>query len=337
MLEEVQAALANSTEKYRDKRLHHCRLEVTALVEDKCVLSGVVLDEATLSAVTAALAARFPGLACDTASVQVLRQPTPQLLTVDTNVTGLYAEPSFQSEMMSQVLHGWLVEVLLEEERWAYIRQPDGYLGWVYRPYLAESPTPTTTHIVQQPVALLRCDFPPEASLTSRVLAGVEVQVTAVKGDAAFVILTGKLDGWLPTADLRPLSALPQDEKGRRQQMIQDAHRFTGVPYLWGGCTALGIDCSGLVQLLHQLVGVPLPRDADMQFNAGRPVEPPFQPGDLLFFGRDGHHRAISHVGMSLGGWRIIHSSRTRNGVYVDDVQAADWLKEIFVGARTFL
>jgi cell wall-associated NlpC family hydrolase len=85
------------------------------------------------------------------------------------------------------------------------------------------------------------------------------------------------------------------------------------------------------------LVGVSLPRDADMQFNAGRPVEPPFQPGDLLFFGRDGHHRAISHVGMSLGRWRIIHSSRTRNGVYVDDVQAAEWLRGIFVGARSFL
>jgi hypothetical protein len=239
--------------------------------------------------------------------------------------------------MMSQVLNGWAVEVLLEEERWAYVRQPDGYLGWVYRSYLAQSPTPTTTHIIHQPVALLRCDFPPEAALTGRVLAGAEAQVTAVKDNAAFVVLTDKLDGWLLAADLRPLNTLPQDEAGRRQQIIQDAHRFTGVPYLWGGCTALGIDCSGFVQLLHRLVGVSLPRDADMQFNAGQPVEPPFQPGDLLFFGRDGHQRAISHVGMSLGRWRIIHSSRTRNGVYVDDVQAAGWLREIFVGARTLL
>jgi cell wall-associated NlpC family hydrolase len=82
-----------------------------------------------------------------------------------------------------------------------------------------------------------------------------------------------------------------------------------------------------------------------MQYDAGQPVEPPFQPGDLLFFGGDGGGlpasrsagRSITHVGISLGGWRIVHSSRARNGVYEDDVQAVEGLRERFVGARTFL
>lgn len=74
-----------------------------------------------------------------------------------------------------------------------------------------------------------------------------------------------------------------------------------------------------------------------MQFSAGEPVEPPFKPGDLFFFGNDRGHRAISHVGISLGGWRAIHSSRARNGVYIDDVQEAPHLRQIYVGARTFL
>ena len=144
------------------------------------------------------------------------------------------------------------------------------------------------------------------------------------------------MTGWVPAADLRALAELPQDEAGRRAQIVADAARFTGVPYLWGGCTAFGIDCSGFAQLLHRLAGVIIPRDADMQFEAGRPVDEPFQPGDLLFFG-EGDGRKITHVGVSLGGWRILHSSRSRNGVQEDDVQAVEHLRESFVGARSFV
>lgn len=157
------------------------------------------------------------------------------------------------------------------------------------------------------------------------------------------VTLAGGLTGWLPAADLRALTAMPADEAMRRSQLVADARRFTGVPYLWGGSTALGIDCSGFAQMLHRLIGVTIPRDADMQFDAGKPinstlsaVEGPFQPGDLLFFS-EGDRRKITHVGVSLGGWRMIHSSRSRNGVYEDDVQAAAHLREGFVGARAFL
>jgi cell wall-associated NlpC family hydrolase len=119
--------------------------------------------------------------------------------------------------------------------------------------------------------------------------------------------------------------------------MVQDSVRFIGIPYNWGGITAYGFDCSGYVRMLHKLSGIHIPRDADMQFMAGKPVEPPFQPGDLLFFGSASSHRSISHVGMSTGGWKIIHASRANNGVFEDDVEKTGWLNDIYVGARTFV
>ncbi len=73
-----------------------------------------------------------------------------------------------------------------------------------------------------------------------------------------------------------------------------------------------------------------------MQCDAAKPVEPPFEIGDLIFFSEDDDKR-ITHVGMSLGGWKVIHSSRSHNGVYVDDLQVRKSLMDIFVGAGSYL
>jgi len=74
-----------------------------------------------------------------------------------------------------------------------------------------------------------------------------------------------------------------------------------------------------------------------MQYDAGKQVEYPFKPGDLLFFGEQGESRSITHVGISLGGWEILHSSRSRNGVYTDNVQAVAGLRDSFLFGATFI
>jgi cell wall-associated NlpC family hydrolase len=344
-MEQFSLALEEVVRAYRDTRTCYCRLEIAAPDGDRCELAGTVLDGDTLHAVSSELSRRFPGSAFDTSRVRILRMGAG-LATVAANITGLYADSSFLAEQISQLLNGWPVEVLFEEGRWRFVRLADGYLGWAYGPYLVEiAAPPAATHIVCAPVSVLRAAPAAEAAPVNRILGGTAVAAAphgawaqiALAGDPA-AALRPALVGWVSTAELRPLAALPTDEAGRRAQIIADAARFTGVPYLWGGCSAFGIDCSGYAQLLHRLAGVIIPRDADQQFDAGQPVAHPFRPGDLLFFGEGAAEaRKITHVAVSLGGWRIIHSSRSRNGVQEDDVQAVEHLRESFVGARTFL
>lgn len=342
MLDPIRAILADLSRQYQDNRVQHCQIEVASLESGRCLLAGTVLDKSTLGTVTKELASHFPRLTFDTSGVQILRQPTSSYLVVVTNVTGLHAEPSFRSEMMDQLLIGTVVELLISQSNWLYVRMPDGYLGWVYKNYLEPAVSTSPTHYVCEPITLLRQEPKDDAAVAGRLLAGTAVTVTetsVTNGVREFqpLSLAGNTNGWLLKSHLRAQEMLPDAPEEQRAQMMKDAVCFVGVPYLWGGFTTFGIDCSGYVRLLHRLSGILIPRDADMQFLAGKPVEPPFQPGDLLFFGSSSGHRNISHVGMSLGGWEIIHASRPNNGVYQDDVEKTGWLNDIFVGARTFV
>ena len=261
---------------------------------------------------------------------------------VATNLTDLHREPTFLSELLTQVTNGVALEVLHEEGKWCRVRQTDGYEGWAYAPFLTENAPPEATHILASTIFHLYSERKADGSSpVTQVLGGTRVRVVESQEPFHRVEIGGepKRGGWLLGAPnvLRPLSGLPLDPEAARQQVIVDARRFTGVYYLWGGCSAWGIDCSGLAQLCHRLSGYEIPRDCVLQFPVGKPVEPPFKKGDLLYFWNEGRTR-VGHVGISLGdGWKIIHSSRKNNGVYEEDVQANENLRGAYAGARSFL
>jgi gamma-D-glutamyl-L-lysine dipeptidyl-peptidase len=295
-------------------------------------LSGRVLDKSQLDE----LPGIFPNRNLDTASIRVLNAETHERVHVATNLTGLYEKPTFGMPLSSELYFGTELEVLEEKGRWVFTRQRDGYLGWAYRPYLGEGLAPKATHLVLAPAVELRTEPNQTSESLTRVVSGTGVIVQATL-DGWSRVSANKI-GWIPSTHLRALTELPETLEEKRKTLIEDSRRMIGVPYLWGGTSGNGIDCSGFVRLLHRWIGIDsVPRDADMQHAAAKPVEPPFEAGDLLFFAENDSERKITHVGMSLGGWKMIHSSRSRNGVYIDDVQEVIFLKEIFASAGSFL
>lgn len=314
-----------------DKRTSVFDIEILELRNSSLTLGGRLLGASQLDD----LVHLFPSLHLDTTSVRILSQESRGQLHVSTNLTGLYERPTFGMPLSSELCYGTEVEVLEESKEWVFTRQPDGYLGWAYRAYLRQGTAPKPTHMVLAPVVELRAEPDLSSEILTRVVSGTGVVVEETHGDWSCV--SANRSGWLPSASLRALTEIPPAVEAKREAILSDAQRMIGVPYLWGGTSGNGIDCSGFARLLHRWVGVTIPRDADMQHAAARPVEPPFEVGDLFFFAEKDSSRKITHVGISLGGWRMIHSSRRNNGVYIDDVQQVQSLMDIFVSAGSFL
>jgi hypothetical protein len=296
------------------------------------ILSGRVLDKSQLDK----LPHLFPNRKLDTASIRVLNAETHEHVHVAKNLTGLYERPTFRMPLSSELTFGTMLEILDEKGNWVFIRQADGYLGWVYRPYLKDGNSPReVSDLILAPAIEVHEKPSEESAILTRLMSGTEVVVQETHGEWSLVQVN-KI-GWIPSSSLRTLVDIPEAIEEKRALIVKDAYSMIGVPYLWGGTSGNGIDCSGFARLLHCWVGVAIPRDADMQHRSAFPVEPPYEIGDLFFFAESDSNRKITHVGMSLGGWRMIHSSRSRNGVYIDDIQEVNFLKEIFVSAGSFL
>ena len=142
-------------------------------------------------------------------------------------------------------------------------------------------------------------------------------------------------DGSAPGAGGR-FQVHPEDEKGLRASLVETARGYVGVPYLFGGTTEKGFDCSGLTGAVYRLNGMKLPRSSQAQFDAGQPVDlDAARAGDLLFFATNGGGR-VSHVGLYLGQGAFIHAPRSGQGIRQDRLSDR-YYSRAFVGARTYL
>ena len=222
----------------------------------------------------------------------------------------LCAQPSLRSEQVSQLVLGEAAELLESSGDWRRVRaSSDGYQGWIHRGYLAEVERSeldfwrrdasgwslgATLRIGNQPIRL---------PLRARVALDHD-SVRLPDGRR------GRLaDGAIPAAD----SLLTEARAQAPERWALE--RFAGAPYLWGGVTPWGVDCSGLVQTSFAARGMMLPRDSSQQIECGAPVsidEP--RPGDLLFF-RSETGQSITHVAFAGEADTLVHSTVACGGV----------------------
>jgi hypothetical protein len=256
----------------------------------------------------------------------------------------LLRAPRISADRVTEALHGESLVLLERRDEggvWLRVRAGDGYHAWTHAGYVATGSDDWADDWASRATAgSLGAELKFE-DRRFRLAVGARVAL----GRRA----DGEGEGEVETADGRRWSVVagtvrPEAELRAEARLLaapEWAQRwFSGAPYLWGGRTEWGLDCSGLVQATYAARGVALPRDSDLQSQAGRevaidPTGAAYEAGDVLCFA-DGH--GISHVALWAGAGRIVHSALSRGGVASDDLfadtAAAKRLRDFLVAVR---
>jgi cell wall-associated NlpC family hydrolase len=283
-------------------------------------------------------------------------------LLVATNVANLYAAPSTNAEVVSQAVLGEVLTVEQSEGVFHFVHTKDLYRGWVRQRCVVRYVGDITGYAYRNICVLFAEVYAkPNASeeIVTRLPLGARVAVLPERVEAFQKIMLPDLtEAWVLKFALQGEYDITKartkhwtETRARRQTVarigedaVEVGKRLIGTPYLWGGKTPFGIDCSGFTQLCYQLGGgVSLLRDASLQFRDKRfvPIAEtvslldvaagsanPFEDGDLLFFGSGDK---ITHVGMVAHG-RVMHAAGGLGVVWQPFSELA-YAKD-FIGAR---
>lgn len=219
-------------------------------------------------------------------------------------VTGLRATPG--GALDRELLFGEPVTRIAEHGAWTFLRCTlDGYVGYAETPALGD--LRSSTHLVTARQSHLYAGPGLKTGARQTLSFGSRLQVTGEDDGYA-----ATPDGWVPLRHLTPLGSLPRDPAAM-------AERFLGTPYLWGGNSGSGIDCSGLVQLAFLACGLSCPRDSDMQeaeVGTALPADAALRRGDLVFWS--------GHVGMMLDPVTVIHANAWHMAVAAEPLAEAE-------------
>ena len=306
-------------------------------------------------------------------------QDSKRMAVVETSTCYMRIAPDYESALETQELMGTVVEIVGESGYWREIVSPQPYKAWTTEKTLVEMTTEQIKEYEEAPKYMFKELYghiymePSEKSQTICDLVGGDVMRMALRnpdtrensarrkeskgasdavtqGKWAQVVLPSGIKGWVLKSAVQPLGERINIRKGdssdhlvsdeKMEAIIASAEQLLGVPYLWGGMSTKGVDCSGLVRISAIMNDVLLPRNASQQIFCGAPIEMNYDPafedvnyrivclnefieemktrvkdlkrGDLVFFGTPAtadKSRRVTHVGIYLGDNRIIHSS----------------------------
>jgi hypothetical protein len=241
------------------------------------------------------------------------------IYAVAVGVADVRRDPNSTSELVTQALMNRPANPGETNGDWTHVELSD-YAGWIQNDDLADPPIKGFTRIgeycatplelvvvVNETYTPLFVSLDGDDAQDTLYLSTVLPLLDTVSVERVKVALPGEQTGWLS----RDAVSIRQGEDCYPRRPVgvvtSYAHAFVGVPYLWGGTSWKGIDCSGLVQLCYRMGGYLLPRDANQQHDALAHTvsREEMQEGDLIFFGSE----RITHVGMALNNKEYIHAA----------------------------
>lgn len=240
------------------------------------------------------------------------------------SVCNIRSNPKHSAELSTQSTLGSSLRIYKKEGDWYYVQTPDNYLGWLdkdgftlmdkatYEEWMNKEKVIITAEMAKATIAA------DAASATvSDLLPGNILEKESVKGKFEKVIFPDGREAFVPRNSQQDLQVWLKNTKPDTTGIFQVAKRMMGSPYLWGGTSSKGMDCSGYTKQVFFENGILLPRDASQQVYVGEEIKTDttlvnLLPGDLLFFGREAtaeKKERIWHVAIYLGAGKIVHSA----------------------------
>jgi SH3-like domain-containing protein len=243
-------------------------------------------------------------------------EPTTQYVTAGRAF--LRKTSDAKAEVVSEAIYGQEVRVYDKHGNFCRVATvKDSYFGWMSVADLGHS-MPLVTHRFQAPRGHVFSSPSVASERLFELAYGSGLHVSKQEGEWCKVKLA-RVDGYVRGTLLQPL---PAPLVFKSKALVALAVKFLEAPYIWGGTTAWGLDCSGLAQTLYGAFDIQLPRDADQQAEVGETVDlAEVKPADLIFF--------PGHVALALGDTKILHANAQHMRVTIDDFEKSDYAKNL--------
>ena len=258
----------------------------------------------------------------------------PYRAVIRTTVAGVHERADLNAPLLTQALLNEEIEVKRANGIFVFARVPDGYTGYLKNSDITDD---LSSINAAGDKVVVRSKYAPV--LDSFGMEIIKAPMSSVffgrrEGNKYIITLPQNIVGYINADDVLFLPRNDRIPLGDGRKFADYALMFLGVNYLWGGCSADGIDCSGLTYIAAKLNGLRLPRDSLPQSVSGVYVDlADAMTGDQLFFSSDSRKLTVSHTGIYIGNGYFVHSSGG-NGVNISNINTDEYYIQRFMFAK---